>query len=121
MSRRSNWELEQDPVWVIEHGTIMPSSFFRKWWEDVSEHRYGDRDRWIDAAIDLGYVQREVDHHTGKFYLIPVGFEYDPSLLRASLGISNDMPLVSRQEGNHLGYTQLWDWLLTEDGHHDDS
>jgi len=113
-----NWELEQDPVWVIEHNTIMPSPFFRKWWEDAAERQYSDRDRWIDAAIQLGYIYKETNRRTGKVYMIPVGFEYDPALLRTSLGIPDGMPIVSRQDGNHKGYVQLWDWLLTEDEHH---
>ena len=61
-----NWELEQDPVWVIEHNTIMPSPFFRKWWEDAAERQYSDRDRWIDAAIQLGYIYKETNRRTGK-------------------------------------------------------
>jgi hypothetical protein len=107
-------QLEPDPVWVEEEdGVLMPTPFFKDWWERVAERRFGDRRRIIDAAIELGYIGRFRDPETGRTYLDPMGFDYDPIQYRQSLGLPVNDPIV------HIGddtqsYTTLWDKLLEE-------
>lgn len=109
-------ELLPDPVWIVEDSGIKPSRFFLRWWQRVAERRFSDKERWLDAAWELGYIAEIYDAETGKTYIEPVGFDYNPALARASLGIPDNMPLVSQSEaGNFEGYQQLWDRLLSEE------
>ena len=106
-------ELLPDPVWKKEDGMIMPTQFFLVWWQEVAEQRFGDRERWLDAASELGYVAKLYDTEKCKFYYEAVGFGFDPSEHRASLGIPDNMPIVSR-DGSPDTYQRLWDYLLKE-------
>ena len=112
--RPKDLELEPDPVWVVEDNMIKPSPFFLKWWQRVAEQHFGQKGRWLDIAIELDYVGPVYDPEAEKTYLEPLGFDYDPALARSSLGIPNNMPLVT-QAGNLEAYQQLWDWLLKEE------
>jgi len=111
-----NWQTEQDPVWITEESILRPSSFFLKWWQDVAELQYSDRERWIDIAVNLGYVAKLVDSASGRIYYEPVGFEYDRELIRNTLGIPEEMPLTYLEEGGQERYSHMWDVLLNTKG-----
>ncbi len=108
-------ELAPDPVWIIDDSYCGPAPFFLERWQECAKRRFGNKERWRDVACELGYVARIRDPESGETYMEPIGFDYDPALYRASLGIPQDMPLLSQGEvGNPEGYRQLWDWLLEE-------
>ena len=110
---RRDFELLPDPVWVEEDGALEPSPFFRRWWQQYAERRWGDKAKILEAALDLGYIARFYDPNTGKHHYDPVGFDYDPIQYRESLGIPTDMPLVSTA-GSPDAYQRLWNNLLKE-------
>jgi len=85
---------------------LMPSPFFLNWWQQVAQIRYGDKQRCIDVAKELGYVSKDGE---------PLGFEYDPVMARSSLGIPEGMPLVNESESPEC-YQRLRSWLLSERG-----
>ncbi len=94
---------------------IEPSPFFLDWWQNVAEQRFRDRERWLDAAIQLGYVWRFREPNTGQIQHDPIGFDYDPVLYRNSLNIDENMPLVRRDDSRQDGYQQLWKSLISGD------
>lgn len=106
--------LEPDPVWIIEDGAQRPAPFFLQWWQAVAERQYGDRERWPEAAHKLGYLVSWTDKH-GQNHTDLEGFEYDPVLYRASLGLPQELPLISEISGNRDRYDRMWDWLLGEE------
>jgi len=99
-----DFELEPSAVWVEENNMLKPSPFFIRWWQQVAQQRFGDKERWLEVAQNLGYVWWNGD---------PIGFDYDPLTVRASLGIPEGMPLVSETE-NAESYQRLRSWLLSE-------
>jgi len=109
-----DWDLLPDPVWTEAGGSIQPTPFFFQWWRMVAEKKFGDGSRWLDAAVELGYVSRFTDPNTGGVCYDPIGFRYDPNLLRDSLAISRDMPLVSHN-GRPDNWRRLWDHLMGVD------
>jgi len=104
---RKDFEPEPSPVWVEENNMLKPSPFFSHWWQQVAQLRFGDKERWLQVAQDLGYILSNGE---------PIGFEYDPSLARASLGIAEKMPLF-KSEGNAESYKTLRKLLLMERRH----
>jgi hypothetical protein len=106
------WDLEPDPVWVRDGNALIPSPFFLKWWETVAERRFGDRKRWLDAGIELGYISKSFDKVGRKHYYEAVGFDYNPALARCSLGLGADMPLVFKSDQESEEYCRLWKLLL---------
>lgn len=105
---RKDFEFEPSPVWIEENNVVMPGPFFLRWWQQVAQQRFGDKQRWLEVAQDLGYVWMNGD---------PIGFDYNPVTARASLGIHEGMPLVSTTE-NTDSYKQLMSWLLSERREH---
>jgi len=105
---RKDFELEPSPVWVEENNVLKPSPFFNRWWQQVAQQRFGDKERWLEVAQNLGYVWWNGD---------PIGFGYDPIMARVSLGIPEGMPLVNQTQ-NSESYQQLRSWLLTERREH---
>ena len=112
---RKDFEPLPDPVWVTTEMGIEPSPFFKNWWQNVAEQRFRDRERWLDAAIQLGYVWRYREPNTGQIHHDLIGFDYDPVLYRNSLNIPEDMPLVRQDNSRQDGYQQLWKSFLSRD------
>ena len=107
------WQLEQGPVWIWEDGVPRPAPFFLKWWQDASILKHGDVARWLDLAAELGYVIKEIDPNTKEINYVPEGFDYNPTLYRESLGIPDNMPIISAyRDTKH--FEPLWDCLLKE-------
>lgn len=102
--RHKDFELEPSAVWVEENNMLKPSPFFIRWWQQVAQQRFGDKERWLEVAQNLGYVWWNGD---------PIGFDYDPLMARTSLGIPEGMPLMSETE-NTNSYKELMSWLLSE-------
>ena len=112
-NQTDTWQLEQGPVWMWEDGTPIPAPFFLKWWQDASILKYGDVSRWLDIAAELGYVVKEIDPNTKEINYVPEGFDYDPTRYRESLGIADNMPIISaHRDAKH--FEPLWDRLLKE-------
>ncbi len=111
--KKNEWELEESSVWITEDGVIKPSPFFLRWWREVSTINYGDDSHWLDVAVELGYVLKEIDPITKSIIYEPEGFDYDPQLLRVSLGIPPSMPIVAH-ENNDEGYQRLVKWVKNE-------
>ena len=105
---RKDFEPEPSPVWIEEDGVLKPSPFFLRWWQQVAQRRFGDKERWLEVAQNLGYVWWNGD---------PIGFDYDPLVTRASLGIPKCMPLVSETQNTDC-YQRLRSWLLSERSEH---
>lgn len=108
---KKDLQLLPDPVWVAEDNRLKPTPFFLCWWQLVAERRFGDKGRWLDAAVELGYVIKTHDPKSGGDCYDAAGFEYDPNQYRESLGITPDMPIMS-QDGSPESYRRLWDHLL---------
>ena len=112
-NRYDAWQLEQGPVWIWEDGVPRPAPFFLKWWQDASILKHGDVARWLDLAAELGYVIKEIDPNTKEINYVPEGFDYNPTLYRESLGIPDNMPIISAyRDTKH--FEPLWDCLLKE-------
>ena len=112
-NRYDAWQLEQGPVWIWEDGVPRPAPFFLKWWQDASILKCGDVARWLDLAAELGYVIKEIDPNTKEINYVPEGFDYNPTLYRESLGIPDNMPIISAyRDTKH--FEPLWDCLLKE-------
>lgn len=109
--RMKDLELLPDPIWKAEGDNFKVQSFFLKWWQDVARRRFGDENRVIDAAVELGYLRKYTDPATNEESIEPIRFDYDPKLYRESLGIQDDMPIPSGSE-NHEALQQLYDKLL---------
>jgi hypothetical protein len=105
--------LEPSPVWMDQNGVLEPRIFFRNWFEQVAEKRFGDRERWWEAAVELGYIAEWTDSY-GQFQVEYWGFEHDHVLYRASLGRPQGLPLISELSGNCDRYDRMWDRLLGE-------
>jgi hypothetical protein len=70
---------------------------------------------WLEIAHELGYVAKAIDHKSGRIAYEPHGFEYDGCLMRKSLGLPQNSPLVFREMSvDSQLYYQLWDKLLKE-------
>jgi hypothetical protein len=78
--------LEPDPVWMIQNGVLRPTPFFQDWFERVAETRFGDKQRWWEAAMELGYVCEWTDSY-GHLQVELLRFDYDHDLHRESLGL----------------------------------
>jgi len=102
---------EPSLVWMIQNGVLEPRIFFRNWFEQVAERRFGAKQRWWEAAVELGYIAEWTDSY-GRFQVDHLRFEHDPVLYRASLGLPKDRPLMSDNHGNREAYDRLWDRLL---------
>jgi hypothetical protein len=87
-------DLEPDPVWTQEGNRLIPRPFFFKWWQEYAKRKYGDDGHWLDAAFDLGYVAKYTDPANGHTYFELAGFDYDPTLARVTLGITDQEPVV---------------------------
>lgn len=109
--RNKDTRLEPDPVWMIQNGVLGPTPFFRDWFGRVAETRFGDKQRWWEASIELGYVTEWTDSY-GRFQVDLLRFDFDPVLYRDSLGLPQGLPLVSEHSGNREAYDRLWDRLL---------
>lgn len=111
----SDWEPEQDPVWILEENMLKPSPFFLQWWQRTAELKYGTRDRWLDIAVELGYVTRLIDSASDQIYYEPIGFDYDPELVRNTLGIPEEMPITYYKKSNREGYLHMWNALFSDE------
>ena len=111
---KKDFELLPTPVWVTTEMGIEPSPFFKNWWQNVAEQKFGNRERWLDTAVQLGYVAKFHEPQTGQLCHDPIGFDYDPVLYRTSLNVPEDMPLVRQDDSRQDGYQQLWKSLMSE-------
>lgn len=110
------WKLEYSPVWHAQKGEIVPSPLFLKWWQSLAEKKYGDKRMWLEIAYELGYIAKSINPKSGSIVYEPYGFEYDGTLIRKSLGLSENSPLVFREASvTSQMYNQLWDKLLKEE------
>jgi len=110
------WELEHSPIWHIRGDEIIPNPLCLKWWQSLAEKKYGDRQRWLEIAHQLDYITKSTNLESGNIVYEPYGFEYDGFLIRKSLGLSQNGPLVFREISmNSNLYHQLWDKLLKEE------
>ena len=53
-------------VWGTTDTGVEPTPFFKNWWQNVAEQKLGNRERWLDAAIKLGYIWKYRDPNTGQ-------------------------------------------------------
>lgn len=111
----SNWEPEQDPVWILEEDILKPSLFFLRWWQRTAELKYDTRDRWLDIAVELGYVIRLIDSASDQIYYEPIGFDYDPELVRNTLRIPEEMPIIYCKKSNRESYLHMWNALFSDE------
>ena len=110
------WELEYSPVWYVRGDEIIPSPLCLKWWQTLAEQRYGDKQGWLEIAYELGYVTKSINPKSGNIVYEPYGFEYDGALIRKSLGLAENSPLIFRETSvNSQPYHWLWDKLLKEE------
>jgi len=110
------WELEYSLIWHLRGNKIMPSSLCLKWWQNLAEKKYGDKQWWLEIAYQLGYVTKSTNPESGNITYEPYGFEYDSALIRKSLGLPQNGPLVFREiTANSQLYCQLWDKLLRKE------
>ena len=116
----NKWEPECDEVWVETDKTIEPSPYFLKWWQDLSFKKYGDNTNWLQVAVDLGYVSKQVDSKSGKMIFEPIGFDYDIQLVRKTLDMSSDMPIIRYAEIGQDEYKRMIDLLFHNDGDNND-
>jgi len=110
-----DFQLLPSSVWLHKGGKVVLSPFFLQWWEDYAERRFGDKEKVLEAGIELGYIAKMYDPISGGYNYDPIGFDYDPALYRKSLNIQDDMPIVSGDDKRHNEYQQLWKILLSED------
>lgn len=110
------WELEYSLIWHTRGNEVIPSPLCLKWWQNLAEKRYGDKQRWLEIAHQLDYVTKSINPESGNITYEPYGFEYDGALMRKSLDLSKNGPLVFREISvNSQPYHQLWDKLLKEE------
>jgi hypothetical protein len=112
----SKWELESGPVWVTIDNIIKPSDYFLKWWQDISIQRYGDDSHWLDIAAELGYLSKETNPKSGNAIYEPIGFDYNPELVRNTLGIPADLPIIRYRENGQSQYRRMLDMLFSTEG-----
>lgn len=105
-------QLLPDPVWVEEDNCLKPTPFFLGWWQAVAERRFGDNSRWLDAAVELGYVYPKVSPDPYGISLAPRRFEHDPALMRESLGLPTNTILVKAIPTTGPDWRMMWDRLL---------
>jgi hypothetical protein len=91
---RKDMDLEPDPVWIQDGTSLVPTPFFSKWWKEYAKNKYGNESRWLDAALELGYVAKYADSDSGQIYLDSSGLGYDASLARVTLSIPPQEPVV---------------------------
>ena len=75
--------------------------------------RFGDREHCLEVAVELGYLWQYREPNSEQVQYDPVGFDYDPSVYRKSLGILDDMPIISFG-GDTKRLQPLWNLLLKE-------
>lgn len=116
------WELEHSPIWQIQGNKIVPHSLCLKWWQSLAKRKYRDKEMWLEIAYELGYVTKSINPKSGNVVYESYGFEYDGALIRKSLGLSENSPLVFREVSvNNQLYSRLWDKLLKEEINEDSS
>ena len=109
------WELEYSSIWHTQENEIMPSPLCLKWWQSLAEKKYEDKVRWLEIAYQLGYVSKSINPESGNIAYEPYGFEYDGALIRKSLGLTENGPLIFKEiSANTEPYHRLWDRLLKE-------
>jgi hypothetical protein len=112
------WELEYSPIWHVQENKVIPSPLCLRWWQSLAEKKYRDRQRWLEVAHQLGYITKSTNLESGNITYEPYGFEYDGSLIRKSLGLPKNGPLVfSEMSIDNQPYHQLWNKLLREESH----
>jgi hypothetical protein len=114
--KKDNFEVGPNEVWVETEKTIQPSPYFLKWWQDLSLKRFGDNTHWLKIAFELGYVSKKIDTKSGEVTFDPIEFEYDIQLVRRTLGISVDMPIIRYTETGEDEYKRVIDLLFHNDG-----
>ena len=115
------WQTEPTPIWVTEGGIIKPTYYFLRWWQDISKRKYGTPDRWLDVAVELGYVRKDHNPISGHLFYEPEGFDYDPVLVRNTLGISEAMPIIRYCETGQDAYHHMLNKLVNDDGGNNDN
>jgi len=110
---KQNFTPRPTPVWRKNELGLEPSAFFLKWWQDVSMQRFGDKEHCFDIAVELGYLWQHREPNSGEIQYDLVCFDYDPSVYRKSLGIRDDMPIISFG-GDTKRLQPLWNLLLKE-------
>ena len=114
--KKDNWELGSNEVWVETEKAIQPSPYFLKWWQDLSIRRFGDNKHWLEIAFELGYVSKNIDTKSGDVTFDPIGFDYDIRLVRKTLGMSVDMPIIRYTETGQDEYKRVINLLFHNDG-----
>ena len=110
------WELEHSPIWQIRGNEIIPHPLCLKWWQSLAEKKYGNKQMWPEIAYDLSYVTKFISPKSGNVVYEAYGFEYNGALVRKSLGLSGNSPLIFREiTMNNRLYHQLWDKLLKKE------
>jgi len=114
--KKDNWELGSNEVWVETEKTIQPSPYFLKWWQDLSIRRFGDNTHWLEIAFELGYVSKKIDTKSGEVTFDTIEFDYDIQLVRKTLGMSVDMPIIRYTETGQDEYKRVINLLFNIDG-----
>ena len=114
--KKDNWELGSNEVWVETEKTIQPSPYFLKWWQDLSLKRFGDNTHWLEIAFELGYVSKKIDTKSGEVTFDTIEFDYDIQLVRKTLGMSVDMPIIRYTETGQDEYKRVINLLFNIDG-----
>ena len=102
---RADFQPEPSPVWRTRNDAIEPHAFFLRWWQSLAKEQFGDEERWFETAVRLSYVTPNGE---------PIGFDYNPLLYRASLGLPPDYPLIN-PDGHEPRYDAMWDRLMKEE------
>jgi hypothetical protein len=114
--KKDNWELGSNEVWVETEKTIQPSPYFLKWWQDLSIRKFGDNTHWLEIAFELGYVSKKIDTKSGEVTFDTIEFDYDIQLVRKTLGMSVDMPIIRYTETGQDEYKRVINLLFNIDG-----
>jgi len=83
-------EFAPDYIWYDDGHKLVPRLPYLEWWQQVAEERYGDEARWLDAALEMGYVVTLRDPSTGQTWMEPALSDYDAGLALKSLGTSKE-------------------------------
>ena len=110
---RQDFTAMPSPVWLQNESGFESRTFFLKWWQDVSMLRFGDKEHCFEVALELGYVWQHLEPNSEETQYSLVGFDYNPSVYRKSLGIPDDMPIISFG-GDVKCFQPLWNRLLKE-------
>ena len=114
--KKDNWELGSNEVWVETEKTIQPSPYFLKWWQDLSIRRFGDNTHWLEIAFELGYVSKKIDTKSGEVTFDPIEFDYDIKLVRKTLEISDEQPIIRYAETGQDEYKRMINLLFNNNG-----